>query len=330
MKKILFERPIGDYLPDEFKRKAKEASKAIYDDPENPAPSSMQVASLMMGMPSMERGKTQELLSIALNNFYKMYPDIKKLVDEGKIRMDVALGGGSGGRMKQQSPSSQDVEQVRNMDPDFEDRIKQRNFQMARVQGNAWRKGFGSIKNMKDEIDAINPNFYEVYDNFVRGASRFYWENTEQLERMASSGAGRVAYCDVYPDKKEKGVWVFEARAPHLPLLMMELIKGAEYYDSLMTLPKNKKSGDVLMSLTDTHKHEIQNMNFGRHLTAKIEVLLDMYVDGYEPSLERDLVSVLESMGPGVYNRLMDGIVNDDQKVINEFINLCEEILKTF
>jgi hypothetical protein len=35
-------------------------------------------------------------------------------------------------------------------------------------------------------------------------------------------------------------------------------------------------------------------------------------------------------MGPRVYNRLMDGIVNDDQKVINEFINLCEEILKTF
>ena len=46
MKKILFERPIGDYLPDEFKRRAKDASKAIYDDPENPAPSSAEVASL--------------------------------------------------------------------------------------------------------------------------------------------------------------------------------------------------------------------------------------------------------------------------------------------
>jgi hypothetical protein len=330
MKKILFERPIGDYLPDEFKRKAKDASKAIYDDPENPAPSSAEVASLMMGMPSMEIGKTQQLLSLALDTFYKMYPDIKKLVDNGRIRMDVQLGSGSGGRMKQQSPSSQDVEQVRNMDPDFEDRIKQRNFQMARVQGTAWRKGFGAIEKIKEKIESIDPRFYNVYDAFVRGASRFYWENTKQLEKMASSGAGRVAYCDVYPDKKEKGVWVFEARAPHLPLLMMELVKGAEYYDSLMTLPKNKKTGDVLMSLTDTHKHEIQNMNFGRQLTAKIEFIFNELVEGYEPSLQRDLITVIEGMGPRVYNRLMDGIVNDDQKVINEFINLCEEILKTF
>ena len=122
MRRILFERPVGDYLPDEFKKRAKEASKAQYDNPEDPAPSSMRTASIMMGLPSMERGKTQQLLSLAMNTFYEMYPDIQNLVDKGKIRMDVALGGGSGGRMKQQSPSSQDVEQVRNMDPNFEEK----------------------------------------------------------------------------------------------------------------------------------------------------------------------------------------------------------------
>ena len=126
---------------------------------------------------------------------------------------------------------------------------------------------------MEDDIKSIDPNFYKAYDEFVKGASRFYWENTAQLEAMASSGEGRVAYCDVYPDKTQKGVWVFEARAPHLPLLMMELVKGAEYYDSLMTLGKDKKTGDVLMSITDTHKHEIQNMIYGRELTAKIEFI---------------------------------------------------------
>jgi hypothetical protein len=35
-------------------------------------------------------------------------------------------------------------------------------------------------------------------------------------------------------------------------------------------------------------------------------------------------------MGPKVYNRLMDGIVNDNQKVIDEFIKLWEDILKTY
>ena len=111
---------------------------------------------------------------------------------------------------------------------------------------------------------------------------------------------------------------------------MMELVKGAEYYDSLMTLGKDKKTGDVLMSITDTHKHEIQNMIYGRELTAKIEFIFLEYVEGYEPDLQRDLISVLEGMGPKVYNRLMDGIVDDNQKIINEFIKLCEEIIATF
>ena len=89
MRRILFERPVGDYLPDEFKRRAKEASRAKHDDPEDPAPSSMRTASIMMGLPSMERGKTQQLLSLAMNTFYEMYPDIQNLVDKGKIRMCV-------------------------------------------------------------------------------------------------------------------------------------------------------------------------------------------------------------------------------------------------
>jgi hypothetical protein len=330
MKKYLFERPVGDFLPDEFKKKAKETTKAIYDDPENRAPSSMEVAELMMMLPGSERGKTDQLLSLAMTTFYKMYPDIKSFVDKGKIRMDVKLGSGSGGRMKQQSPSSQNISQAKDMDPDFEDRVKQRNFQMARVQGKAWLDGFGSIKKMKDEIEAIDPRLYDMYLKFTNGASRFYWENTEQLERMASSGAGRVAYCDVYPDKTQPGVWVFEARAPHLPLLMMELIKGAEYYDSLMNLPKNKQLGDTLMSLTDTHKHEIQNMNYGRYIQAKLRFILEELVDGYDPSMERDLITVLEGMGPSVYNKYMDGIISDNQKITNEFIALCEKIIETF
>lgn len=330
MKRIIFENPVGDFLPDNFKSRAKETSRLMYDDPENPAPSSQEVVSIMMGLPSKERGKTQQLVTLAINTFYSMYPDIKKLVDNGRIRMDVALGNGGGGRMKQQSPSSQDVKQVQDMDPDFKDRVKQRNFQMARVQGKAWLDGFGSIKKMKSQIDSIDPNLFNTYSKFVSGASRFYWENTEQLERMASSGQGRVAYCDVFPDKSNPGSWVFEARAPHLPLLMMELVKGAEYYDSLMNLPKNKKIGDTLMSMTDSHKHEIQNMNYGRYLQSKIKFFLEEMVDGYDPDMERDLISVLEGMEPKLYNRLMDGIVNDDQKIIDEFIKICEEIIKTF
>jgi len=45
--------------------------------------------------------------------------------------------------------------------------------------------------------------------------------------------------------------------------------------------------------------------------------------------MENDLTFELEGLGPKVYNRYMDGIVKDDNKIIGEFIKKCEEIVKT-
>jgi hypothetical protein len=328
MKKILYENPVSDYLSDEFKNRAREASKAIYNNPENPAPASSQLASLMSSLPRMESNKTQELLDIAMETFYKMYPRIKNLVDKNKIKMKVQLGV-SGGRIKSQSQNQEIINAVRAKDPDFDERIKQRHFINAKTQGKAWIDGFGAIEKMRDKINNIDPNLYSNYDKLIRGASRYYWENTEMLERMAASASGRLAYCDVYPDKNNRGTWIIEVGAPNLPLLMHELVKGAEYYDSLFSLPKEKEIGDALMGITDVHKHEIQNMNYGRQLLSKIRYILEEFVNGYNKNMENDLTFELEGLGAKVYNRYMDGIVNDDNKIINEFIKKCEEIVKT-
>lgn len=324
----LYEAPIGDYLPDDYKSRAKQNAKNLYDDPRDPAPSSNQVGMLMMQLPNAERGKSTQLVKLALETFYGMYPRIKKLVDQGKIKMDAALSTSPGGRTKNQSIPTSKVEKAKESDPSFDERVKQRHFINARTQAKAWIDGFGAIKKMEDKIKAIDPSLYKPYVDFVKGASRFYWENTEMLERMAASGAGRVAYCDVYPDKTQKGVYVFEARAPHLPLLMHELVKGAEYYDSLFSLPKEKELGDTLMGITDTHKHEIQNMNYGRDVLSKIRFFLEEYVDGYDISMESDLAFELDGLDPKEFNRLMDGIVRDDNEAINDFIKVCEEIVK--
>ena len=324
----LYEAPIGDYLPDDYKSRAKQNAKNLYDDPRDPAPSSNQVAMLMRQLPSAESGKGSQLLKLALDTFYGMYPRIEKLVGQGKIKMDVAFSTSPGGRMKNQTIQTSRIEKAKKSDPLFDERVKQRHFINARTQAKAWIDGFGAIKKMEDKIKAIDPSLYKPYVDFVKGASRFYWENTEMLERMASSGAGRVAYCDVYPDKSERGVYVFEARAPHLPLLMHELVKGAEYYDSLFSLPKEKELGDTLMGITDTHKHEIQNMNYGRELWSKIRFFLEEYVNGYDRSMESDLAFELDALEPKEFNRFMDGIVRDDNKAIGDFIKVCEEIVK--
>ena len=326
-KRLFLEAPVGDYLPDDFKKRAKETSRQLYDDPQNPAPSSNEVGMLMMRLPGMEQRKRNELKELAINALYNLRPWVKKLVDDGKLKIDADLSSGSGGRMKSQTPSSTKLSQAKEKDPKFDEKVKKRNFTNARVQGKAWLDGFGSVKKLESEIKAIDPSLYDSYLKFVNGASRFYWENTDMLERMASQGAGRVAYCDVYPSQEEPGSWVIEARAPHFPLLMHELIKGAEYYESLFSLPKDKSVGDALMSITDTHKHEIQNMNYGRAIWSKIRYFLEEFVDGYDPSMESDVTYYIEQMEPKEYNRIMQGIINDDNKVIGEFIKFCEEVV---
>jgi len=327
-KRLFLEAPVGDYLSDEFKKRAKETSQRLYDDPQNPAPSSQEVGMLMMRLPGMEGNKKNQLKDLAIKTFYKLRPWVKNLVDKGKLEIIVELGGMSGGRTKPQSIKPSEIKKAKEKDPEFEEKIKKRNFTNARTQGKAWLDGFGAIKKMESEIKSIDPSLYDSYIKFVNGASRFYWENTEMLERMASSGAGRIAYCDVYPSNEKPGVWIIEAGAPHLPLLMHELIKGAEYYESLFSLPKDVNIGNTIMNVADTHKHEIQNMNYGRFLWSKIRYFLEEFVDDYDPSMESDLTMMIEDLPAKDYNRFMDGIVNDDNKIIGEFIKFCEEAVK--
>ena len=270
----------------------------------------------------------QDIKELAIKSFFKLRPWVKKFVDKGKVELDVELGMGQGGRMKPQTANRREVESAMEKDPEFEDSIKKRNFTNARTQGKAWLDGFGAIKKMESEIKSIDPSLYDNYSKFVSGASRFYWENSDMLERMASSGAGRVAYCDVYPSKSKPGTWVFEVRAPHLPLLMHELIKASEYYESLFSLPKDVDLGNTIMNVADTHKHEIQNMNYGRFLWSKIRYFLEEFVDGYDSSMESDLTMMIEDLPAKDYNRFMDGIVNDDNKIIGEFIKFCEDAVK--
>jgi hypothetical protein len=109
---------------------------------------------------------------------------------------------------------------------------------------------------------------------------------------------------------------------------MHELIKGAEYYESLFSLSSDKDVSNTIMDVADTHKHEIQNMNYGRFLWSKIRYFLEEFVNGYEPSMESDLNMMIEALPASEYNKYMDGIVNDDNKIIGEFIAFCEEAVK--
>jgi hypothetical protein len=327
-KNWLFEAPISDYLPDDVKNRIERTAKNLYDNPENKAPSSQEFTSLMFGLPNIESSHKSDLQDLALVTFFNMYPHIKNGVDNGKIKVNAILGQGSGGRRLSQEIPTTKIEKAKQVDSSFDERIKQRHIQNALTQGAAWRDGFNAVNNIEDELNSIDPRLVDLYKKFGSGASRFYWENTAQLERMAQSVTGRVAYCDVYLDKN--GVWIIDAAAPNFPLLMHELVKGARYYDSIFTLPKNKEVGDTIMGVADAHKHEIKNMNYGRALIEQLRFLWDMELDGYSHEIEPDLLLMLaqEFEGkPDDYNKMMLGVFKNDKEQIDRFLDLSQEII---
>jgi hypothetical protein len=56
--------------------------------------------------------------------------------------------------------------------------------------------------------------------------------------------------------------------------------------------------------------------------------IMSEFVNGYEPSMESDLNMMIEALPASEYNKYMDGIVNDDNKIIGDFIAFCEEAVK--
>lgn len=323
MKRSLIERALSDFLPDEFKKKSKES--ALERVREKGASSSKFVNS-MFTAPQLEGADKQKLVSLAKKALFRIYPDLKEAVRGGHVIIDADLSGGSGGRTTPQKISPSEVERVSTKYPQFAELKKKREYTNAMTQGKSWDTGFNYIYALRDELESINPELYDTYVDFIEGASEYYFNNTEQLERMAAQTSGRVAYVDVTRD--DDGTVRIEARAPLFPLLLHELVKGAEYFRSSHSLPKEKELRQTLLKTTDTHKGEIQSMNYGRFIVRKMREFLGDNVSEYQPSMEVNIVNELESLPEREFNELMDGFLNNEQAAYNKLKRLAEDVIK--
>lgn len=316
--------PVGDYLPDEFKNQARQAGTT--QDRQEKMQKMGNLMRVMKNLPSIESPNKEELQDLAIEAVFRIYPPLKKMVDAGKVEIDAKIVSNAGGRQTPQNISPREIEKVKEKNPNFSALEKKRHFQNAQTQARAWIDGFNYVTNfMDEELDAIDPQLYNQYRDFTKGISDFYWDNADMLERMASTGAGRIAYCDVIP--LEGGRVKIEARAPHFPLLVHELVKGAEYYKTAHSLPKDPELRKALVKSTDTHKHEIQNMNYGRELVNRMRKILGTKVKGYKPYMEIHISTQMDNLPEDKYNEYMDAIVNNDNEGIVKFIVFAEKIV---
>lgn len=317
--------PVGDYLPDEFKSQARQAGTT--QDRQEKMQKMSNLMRVMQELPNIEKQNKKELEDLAIEAVFRIYPSLQKMVDADKVVIDAKIISNPGGRQTPQNISPREIEKVKEKNPNFSALEKKRHFQNAQTQARAWIDGFNYVTNfMDEELDAIDRQLYNKYRDFTKGISDFYWDNSEMLERMAAMGSGRIAYCDVLP--MEGGKVKIEARAPHFPLLLHELVKGAEYYKTAHSLPKDPELRKALVKSTDTHKHEIQNMNYGRELVNRMRGILGTKVKGYKPYMEVHISTQMDNLHEDEYNEMMDAIVNNDQEGINNFVRFAENIVR--
>lgn len=319
-KQNLREAPIQDWLPDEFKQRAKE--QALQRSQERGVSPDSFVNS-MMSLPRVEQGKTEQLLRLGIKAIFKIYPHLKEIVDSGELRIDAKISSSAGGRITAQNVDAQKLARVREQDPEFDKKVRKREIVQALTQGIAWDTGFNYMYAIKSSIDSIDPNLFDQYKKFVEGASAFYWGRTQELEAMASRTSGRIAYADV---KMEGNVAVIEAVAPNFPLLMHELVKGVEMYKNRISLPSDKDTRQVLAKLTDTHKGEIQSMNYGRQLISRLRELL-AEINEYEIEMEPYVTEFLMEMPEPQFLQLWDDIINGNDAVAK---NKLRDIVRRF
>jgi hypothetical protein len=322
-RRLIYEAPVGDYLSDEFKSQARSAGTTA--DPREKAQKMMALQRAVTNIPELEKENKKELEELAIEVALSKYPCLKKMVDLGKVIIDAKLDGGSGGRTTKQTIEPEKLRQQKEKTPNFSALEKKRHFQNAQTQGRAWIDGFNSILFVEDELDGINPKLYDAYRDFTKGVSEYYWEFSNMLERGAASGMGRMAYTDV--KRNADGTVTIEARAPHFPLLVHEIIKGAEYYKTLPSLPKDPDLRKAITKSADTHRHEIQNMNFGREMVNRLRSIFSS-VKGYQPTMEITISSQMDTLHEDEYNEYMDAVANQDKEGIQKLKNFVEGIVK--
>ena len=323
MKRSLIERALSDFLPDEFKKKSKESA---LERVREKGASTGKFVNAMFTAPQLEGTDKQKLVSLAKKSLFKLYPDLKEAVNGGHVIIDADLSGGSGGRKTSQKISPSEVERISTKYSEFPELKKKREYQNAMTQGQAWDTGFNYIYALRDELENINPELYDTYIDFIEGASEYYFKNTEELERMASQTSGRVAYVDVSRD--DDGTVRIEARAPIFPLLLHELVKGAEYFRSSRSLPKEKELRQALLKTTDTHKSEIQSMNYGKFIIRDMKDFFAKEVPSYQPIMFVHIANEIDSLPAREFNELMDGLVKEEKSALDKLKRLAEDVIK--
>ena len=333
MRRILYESPVSDFLNDDAKSEALKYSNQLYQEKKSSSP--MALGTLMTYLPSIEGNNYDELLKLAIDYFLYRFPDIAADVKSGDLVLDINFIRSSADknllRTVSQEVPKEKVSKAVKKDKNFDTKVKNRNLNNSLSKASSW-VGFNEYKNLEPLINKINPNLIKYYEQFEPSATVYYEENENFLKDSAKSSSHRAAFSDVIKNPNGNGL-KFIVRAPNFPLLLHELILGGNHYNNNRFENEDEEVKDTLVALTDTHKHEIDNMKYGKYIYDTVKKIWEESVIGYQDWMESAVLNqyyILAQDEPEEYNFMMYNIIDKNSKDYYKARNLLVEYTNGF
>ena len=212
----------------------------------------------------------------------------------------------------------------------FEGERGKRRMVNTMIQGAAFSMGH-LYKTLTDEINAIDPRLMELYNISQSIMEHLYWLYPD-MEQMAGSGGGQLGQSSFEEPEDEGGPFVIKAKAPTLPLLVHELVKGLFDFMAWDSLPENEKQAQMVLGAEDTLPGEIWDSLLGPVLWTKFQSIIPSNIfEDDKRHIQLYLFNRFSRLSADDMKKLTDSILRGDsysQEMIKRMINEIEEYLR--
>ena len=300
--------------------------------------------SSMQRVLAFERQNKQELEQLAIQLVTK-----EMSIPEGFVQFDVKLVGigeisDEGFSNQAENPTEeeieqefgvngeeaeQDIEQFIDAFENFNAEVAKRRVLNALIQGSA-KKGHYMFELANERLNQMDPNIINLYGVLMSVNDLLYWIFPDSM--MSSPGGGGPPKAGKEEINIETDPPTIIVRAVFFPVLVHELIKGVMELIASKGLPKDQKSADMVMGVTDNLPSEIWDLRLGPYIWSKfVQSYPDRLFDDEIKHIQNYLFSRFSQLSTEEFFRVTKLILKGDpmgKQIIERMVSDIEEHLR--
>lgn len=207
----------------------------------------------------------------------------------------------------------------------FEGERGKRRMVNTMIQGAAFSLG-NLYKTLNTEISNIDPRLMNLYNVSQSIMEHLYWLYPD-MEQMAQGGGGQLGQSSFDEPEEENGPFIIRAKAPTLPLLVQELVKGLLDFMAWDSLPENEKQAQMVLGAEDTLPGEIWDSLLGPVIWTKFQNIIpsDLFEDG-QRHIQLYLFNKFSRLSADEMSKLTQSILRGDSSAQSMINRMIEEI----